>query len=261
LTILVGWRVLLGLCATPDAARAIFDVAGLVDNGSEGDGVDEVTFRTTVANTVEVIVSTVADNTTRTLQSTGLEDEVTGDLVGGSVGVGRSDSEHFTSREGFVENVFDIGPSVVDVDVMSLSVIELGVDELASGALVAARGGVLGIKVGAELEILDLGVGRIVQRWHGENVFMGNCVESDIVEGIDFSVSGRIAVGCVSSSVFLGIVIVVVVNVVIIFVIVVVVLLALSLIVIVVTLITVIVITSLMMMIVIIIVVIIIHHR
>jgi hypothetical protein len=258
LAVLIGGRVLLGLSAAPDAARAIFNVAGLGDDGSERDSVNEVTLGATVADTVEVIVSAVADNTTRALESASLEDEVARDLIGGSVGVGRSDSEHFASWEGFVENVVGVAPSIVDVNVVCLSVIELGVDELASGALVAASGRVFGIEIRAELEVLDLGVGGIVQSRHGENVFMRDGVESDVIEGIDFSVSGGVAVGCVSSCVFLGIVVdVIVIVVVIVFVVVVLLTLLLSLITIVTVVSTLLLlaVSSLMMMI-----VVVIHH-
>ena len=208
LAALVGRRILLGLSAAPDATSGIFNVAGFVDDRSEGDGVDEVTFGTTVADTVEVVVSTVADNTAAALESAGLEDEMRRDLVGGVVGVGRGNTEHIASGEGLVEDIFGVGPGVVNVNVVGLSVVELGVNELAGGSLVTACGGVLGVEVGAELEVLDLGVGGILQRGHGDDIFMRDGVESDVVEGIHFSVGGGVAVSSIASSVFLGVVVI-----------------------------------------------------
>jgi hypothetical protein len=211
LAILVCGRILLGLSASPNTASAVFEVTSFVDDGSEGNGVDEVTLRSAVANSIEVVVSTVADDTAIALKSASFEDEVAGDFVGGRGGVGRSNSEHFTGREGVVENVVRIGPGIVDVDVVSLSVIEFGVDELAGSTLVASGGGgILGVEVGAELEVLDLGIGRIIQRGHGDDVFMRDGVESDVVEGVDFSVSCRVAVCSIASGAFFDRVVVIV---------------------------------------------------
>ena len=100
----------------------LFFLGFLVD--FEGDGMDEEATRTTVADAVVVVVSTVRCDTTITSEGLGLETVVCGDFNEGVSFVGRSDTKKFfiamfiISFKAFVFDVFKSLVSVVDVDVV-----------------------------------------------------------------------------------------------------------------------------------------------
>ncbi len=166
------------------------------------DRVDEVALRTAVADAVEEVVRAVRDDAAAALQRGGLEHEVRGDLVGGDRRVRRSDLQDLAREwERFVADIVERGVGVVDVDFLALGLVEARVGELACGAVDARRrirrrrsssGNIffLGVEVGAELQVLDLRVGRIVERWHRDDVLTRDGVEGDVVEAVDLDCAG-----------------------------------------------------------------------
>jgi len=158
---------------------------------------NEAAAGTTVADTIEVVVSAVGDDTLTiivvvvSVEGLGLDDEFGGDDIEENSFVGRGNIEHLTSRETFILDIRKILPQVVDVDIVLGGASKGGVNVLAAfrfltvGARVGDGTGSCGLKIGAEVQLLGDFVGLGTLR-ESDDILHGDGVEFISGGGVDF---------------------------------------------------------------------------